>query len=347
MKCATCCRPFAEGVVLVEGSDGVRVVAGTQATTQIPELGIGPLSYLLHLLSPTERTRLVPHLRIIIPAIQHRTPEYCRTALRLSPILAMHGTYATNFETVADELDWAPKTRAGYWATMLTLIALIDPAARASLSVKDATRRFDHEAATAPPWEVDDEKNILSEEKIQLLEEISPMLPPTHGLNAAYLSLVLGQRLGDVSELTPSNLFFVGDVRISVRFTRGKTVARTGIYTLSINRTQLIHLANMLMRASKMVHTDTAIWPDPHKITHQILGIDVRALRRTGLIRLSMTGADTSQLLTVSRHRSVRMLETYLGGGLFNEQAAKLQMDAFTAATRSNVPMYGGLSGAV
>ena len=71
----------------------------------------------------------------------------------------------------------------------------------------------------------------------------------------------------------------------------------------------------------------------------ETLRIDIRALRRTGLIRLSLAADTTLEtLLSFSRHSTINMLETYLCKGLFNQAQGAAQHVAVHNSEEAKMP---------
>jgi hypothetical protein len=147
--------------------------------------------------------------------------------------------------------------------------------------------------------------------------------------------LTWGARLSDVNELDPINVFRVNNgqtQRVSATFVEGKTVPTTGAFTLHMPWE--LPAATILWRAAVAAREAGASKIFLNNVTeiHDVIGkCDVRALRRSGLMRLAEAGASVETLRTFSRHTTNRMLEVYLNHGLFNREVATNQISALWA----------------
>jgi hypothetical protein len=86
-----------------------------------------------------------------------------------------------------------------------------------------------------------------------------------------------------------------------------------------------------------MVKTEAQI----HKTLMDIFGmkVDLMSLRRTGLSRLASAGTPLDIVLSISRHRSIDMLEKYLAGGIFHGRRHEEMCKAFESAWKHDLPM--------
>jgi hypothetical protein len=84
-------------------------------------------------------------------------------------------------------------------------------------------------------------------------------------------------------------------------------------------------LTKISVEAQSQGRTSGRIFPKNSEelFKKQFKNIDVRALRRTGLILMGVAGASQDQLLMASRHASKEMLNLYLNHGMFNLRALK------------------------
>jgi integrase len=186
-------------------------------------------------------------------------------------------------------------------------------------------------------WDIEDNTQLLSEEKVDLLRETARTSGPDHAFRAGWICVTLGQRIGDTLTLAQQNIYVFRD-RISIVVTEGKTVPACGAYCLSLPKSSLAGLFILEAKTqAEKVGVDRLF---PGEIEHLerkislLLIADLRSLRRTGLTRLAMGGASLEELLSFSRHTSTRSLEIYLGRGLFHQHAAMKQV-ALVEATES------------
>ena len=337
----------------------------TQATTSLPrpvamyiDFGkhhIQPSSYLTSLLSPGETKVYHQHLTTLskrAPVVWNQfTADHVSRLIRLLPILAKTRERTATFTQLADELDWGERTANTYWGTLLSAMKLLE----IEQTVEDhaLTSMVERRAAAAPIWDLDDDSQVVSDQQIQLLQQLAKTASPNSPWRAAWIALTWGQRLGDTLKMSARNVYNIED-RVTVSITEGKTVATTGPYSLSAPNASIVakYVWEAATFAGNQAEDDggeTRMFTDP---THarerwipvmeaeitRTLGIDARALRRTGLIRLAMTNVPLETLLTFSRHSSTRMLELYLQRGMFHASAAKRQCDAVRAAEESVMP---------
>lgn len=137
-------------------------------------------------------------------------------------------------------------------------------------------------------------------------------------MNAALLTLYMGQRMGDIIQIKLQNIVTIAD-NIAVTFKEFKTAGKKGPYTLMVKACS--RAGAILLNIGRQAKTDSRstgrIFFEHSEETFkkQLGNVDVRALRRTGLIRLALTQASQEELLQVSRHSSVEMLNLYLHNG--------------------------------
>lgn len=251
----------------------------------------------------------------------------------------MKGPLYQNFARLHTELDWGPRTARTYWSHLMKLKAYMGQ--DASPVDKDYTRTLQTAAAQAPIWDLEDAAEFLSQRKVEVLMTITRFLPPRHIFHAGALTFCTGQRLSDVLLLEADQVWLVTGpqgIRTSIRFTKGKTVGVRGPYTISIPpSTELESMTKAAAQKALQSRADTLFATNAELLT-RALDIDVRALRRTGLSRIAMSGTPLDVLLTLSRHASTRMLEVYLASGLFDQNTATAQIQAIANAMQTPVP---------
>jgi len=228
--------------------------------------------------------------------------------------------------------------------TAMTLLQLIQ-----TTEDKAMTTQLDRQAKLAPGWDLEDDTQVMSDGQISSLAILAEEADPSSHWRAAWIALAWGQRFGDVLKMEAPNVHIVNG-RVTVQVTNGKTVATTGAYSLSATSTapvaiyiwqaaEAARLRNTTTRLFTMDDLPEEQWiPTMEREVATTLKIDIRAIRRSGLIRLAMAKTPLETLLTFSRHSSIKMLELYLQKGLFHEAAADNQCRAVTASELTPMP---------
>jgi len=251
------------------------------------------------------------------------------------------------FATLAEESDWGPKTMCTYWGCIRSGMenCQVTPTPE---DVKYGT--ILHRASTAAEsWDFEDTEVFLDQAQVDYFTnraETALSLGRLDVLLVCYVALTWGQRVGDVLKVQSTNVFLVEHTRISVTFVEGKTIPRTGAYTLHATASSLLgKILQWLVR----IHPQGRLFGLPptqeaerrwERQVHTALPfkMDLRALRRTGLSRLALIGLSNVELLEISRHSSVQMLQLYLGRGLFDFEQARRQ--TWAVDRLSEVPMF-------
>jgi hypothetical protein len=179
-------------------------------------------------------------------------------------------------------------------------------------------KHLQHQANIAPRWSPEDGEEFLAEAQVAQILQLGA-LDPLSIFGAAAVAITWGQRLGDVQLMDASHVRVrhggVDPPFVAVTITEGKTVTTTGPYTLALH---LQHPVSRIVLAAAQVPT---MWQQLSTAPfHKLFPVDVRALRRTGLSLLAEAGTQTEVLLAMSRHRSLPMLQLYLGSGLHHAQ---------------------------
>jgi integrase len=301
-------------------------------------------------LSVTEMTALSS---ITIPweAMSSYSDKYQETMVRLWPC-AVSKRRTELFEEASIEMDWSARTRDSYWGTILSIMKI----ASIQQTAKDnnLTRVITAEAAAAPPWDMADPQQFLHPAMISTLQERIDSFPATDPLVAAFLALMLGQRVSDVLKIQTHNVMFLRSTTtssVALRFAETKTSSKCGQFTLSIPKES--KAADLLLRARAMSiqreqtylfmrdNRDVLKSEDEiHKSLLQLWGfrVDLRALRRTGLSRIASGGAELSTVMAISRHRSIAMLERYLANGVYHGKLNQAMQEAFVNAWNHTLP---------
>jgi len=282
----------------------------------------------------------------------HKLPEnwatraHIRRVERFLPIAAATDRVKM-FSTLGEENDWGPKTMCTYWGCVRSGMenCQITPTPE---DVKYGTI-LQRAATAAESWDFEDPEVFLDEEQVKYFTDRAAAalaLGRIDVLLVCYVALTWGQRVGDVLKVQSCNVYLVEHTRVSVTFVEGKTVPRTGAYTLHATASSL--LGKILQWLAKM-HPQGRLFGLPptqeaerrwEKQIHTALPfkMDLRALRRTGLSRLALIGLSNVELLEISRHASVQMLHLYLGRGLFDFEQARRQ--TWAVDRLSEVPMF-------
>jgi hypothetical protein len=179
-------------------------------------------------------------------------------------------------------------------------------------------KRLQHLANIAPRWSPEDGEEFLAEEQVARILQLGA-LNPTSIFGAAAVAITWGQRLGDVQLMDASHVRVrhggMDPPFVAVTVTEGKTVPTTGPYTLALH---LQHPVSSIVMTAAQTPT---MWQNLSTAPfHKLFSVDIRALRRTGLSLLAEAGTPTDVLLSMSRHKSLTMLQLYLGSGLHHAQ---------------------------
>jgi integrase len=248
------------------------------------------------------------------------------------------------FEKLAEHMDWSPRTQATYFACLQSTLKLVGVQQTQAEVLKN--RRAQAAAREAPHWDLEDDAQVLSNAAIAGLEMLGAQTPPNSPANAALLTLYLGQRMGDVLKLERENIYTIAE-NIVITFKEGKTVSSRGPYSLMVERSSrpgqiLTNIARQWRRSAGKIFPENAEELFKRQLSDRI---DIRALRRTGLIRLGLAGATQEQLLFVSRHASLEMLNLYLHNGMFNIQILTESARLIRSASETHIPCIGMLFG--
>ena len=152
---------------------------------------------------------------------------------------------------------------------------------------------------------------------------VRTLLTKTSSLTALLIRLAYAtaQRPGDVLQLQKKSFTVVGSW-MAVTFYRGKVVPMIGPYTIHISLTSAVAQAILHL----MTHSTVKDFSREATFFHEKVGQEMddvlsdfglgrRSLRRGALQALAALGAPTSVLLYYSKHKSIPMLERYLGHG--------------------------------
>jgi hypothetical protein len=98
---------------------------------------------------------------------------------------------------------------------------------------------LDKEAALVQGWELEDPTQLLSPIMIAQLEGAVKQLPARHPARAAYIALMLGQRVADVLRIRSENVILLASQQslattLVVKFVETKTSQRCGHFCLAL-----------------------------------------------------------------------------------------------------------------
>ena len=314
-------------------------------------------NYLTHLLTgPEDKTQynnLVRRLQEQGDVVWDRwTTDHVNRVLRLLPIVVKDRV--KTFKMVSEQLDWGARTQCTYWGTILSALKLCG--LQKTVEDEAMTTILKKEAIMAPTWDLEDDFQLMTNMQITQLDVLATAASPNSMWRAAWVTLALGQRLGDVLKFSATNVNVINDA-VTITVTEGKTVPTKGAFTLRASRGSnvgryILEAAEKCAENRKTSLGETRLFqpdtPQGNKtmwiktMESQIaatLKIDIRALRRTGLTRLAMTGCSQEVLLTFSRHSTTRMLETYLCKGVFNQAAGTAQVETVEKSEKAMMPI--------
>ena len=246
------------------------------------------------------------------------------------------------FEKVAEQMDWSPRTQATYFACLQSTMKLVGVLQTQAEILKN--RRAQAAAREAPHWDLEDGAQVLSDETIAGMETLGAQSLPNSPVNAALLALYLGQRMGDILKLEKEN-FYRQAAQVVIQFKEGKTVSSRGPFSLTVPHCSRPGALVTRIAEKSTVSTGKLFPRDAEETLKKQFPtrIDIRALRRTGLIRMGAAGATQEQLLLVSRHASVEMLNLYLHNGMFNVLTLTETAQIIDRACNSQMPLTSKL----
>jgi len=273
---------------------------------------------------------------------QKFSTEHWAKMRRMSCFLAATDP-VTAFQTAVSEMDWAASTADSYWATMRTVMKLLNIAEGPEIAALQ--RLLKDEVSRQPTWDAEDGEELLDDRTVGSIMSLAESAVTQKVVNPSLptaVALIWGQRIGDVLKLKGENIWIVKDSvtpegRIGCVFVETKTARASGPYTLSAS---LDTLVGRILRMMKGIIPNDYIFLCSHSEIHQWLPqkLCLRALRRTGLVRLALTGITLAELMSFSRHKTVGVLEVYLFRGIFNIPVVRAQLAATKLAENMHMP---------
>ena len=260
--------------------------------------------------------------------------EHWQRLARLTPLAAATNRVET-FAAAAEVMDWGPSTQETYWATILSILKIAEVQAEAK--DKAFMKILKEQSANRPTWDAEDDEELLDDDRIATLKQLAEVAVSRSTNTPAipiYVALALGHRMSDILGLERDNIRIIKDNlspdgRLAVTFVKHKTAKTTGPYSLAVPTNTL--LAQCITLACQTRGPTGLLWETDLAQIHATapFHFNVRALRRTGLVRLA-TQLPLEMLLTFSRHTNVRMLEIYLFRGAMNYPVARAQLQALS-----------------
>lgn len=221
------------------------------------------------------------------------------------------------FKAAAKEFRWTAPTQESYWACSLKCASTL------GIQILPEDRAFAvllrRQALAAP---VCYPHGITPSEVADLLTHLTDATAQT----CLATTYALGARFSDVSRLTAEDVLPLtesGLLGLAFRF--GKVANRIGTFVVHLPLEAQVATAIMLL--AKAVKSGPLF--DQSKVTSALRaslapkGWHQAQLRRGALQSMAAAGASTADLLHLSRHRSVRMLDHYLAKGLFRVETAR------------------------
>ncbi|PHR97724.1 MAG: hypothetical protein COA68_12240 [Oceanobacter sp.] len=231
---------------------------------------------------------------------------YLNQQKRLLPFLVLHPQrVSASFLDAAKKMEWAKTTVLSYFITLIAAAKALE------IILPDAAvviRNLKREATTHIPVR----QTCVWQEVCQWAA-----LLPLNLATAITLAFQIGHRIGDILLLHWSDVV-AEQKRILITVRRGKTVSLGSSYCISVPIESEAAVLIVAAMRSKVKGYLGPFVDDPHqakKIIGEVIGRDIRCLRRGGLQHMASTGCTPADLLLFSRHASVAMLHRYLHEG--------------------------------
>lgn len=267
------------------------------------------------------------------------THAHTQQQKRLFPLLLI--SPPDRYKYVTQQKGWSAATRASYWATISGVAALVDPTNNLPRQLQLFQRKLNAAAQLQPSWSPEDSMAYATQKQMWLIWECEALAHWTRIV--LMLCFLLGQRVSDTlkwrtSNLTKQKFPYIEGEMLSMVVVEGKTVEKTGAYTLHIptnsfsgallttlsespsgsgkylffQSSELMEKAPLqqyIERLEKWIHKD---------LQAQHLDMDLRACRRGGLSLMALNGYSLETIRLFSQHASVEILKRYLAQDLFN-----------------------------
>jgi integrase len=281
-------------------------------------------------LTPEETTRLA-ELKLAWaersrPTRNETSPAWQRTCERMLPLLVLSEEEALDqFEAWRDALSWAETTSAQYWAALRKAAFILNISLSNFYKIQGKVLGY---AAK----EADERRPTIPAQQAEIETTAHTLTPPLSLLLRT--AFVLGQRVGDVSQLQTKRITTMHDPVtkqefVCLQFRRGKTTRRRQPFTLHLPLSTP-EASELWERAQK--HEEDLLFVNDRGLGLRTIAVALKktspelcllSVRRGGLQRMALNGASMATLLHHSRHTTEAMLDRYLGWGLCNLISAR------------------------
>ena len=245
------------------------------------------------------------------------------------------GVVPEMFEDLRDEEQWSYTTTQTYFTAGLAAIQAAEMPIPAPLKLTS-------KLLTIMSKE-EDAKRPTVPSTIAEINAASKMIPKGAAL-ALQATFALGQRLGDMFKLPPSNIGTMTDslsnlVLTTIVFKKGKTIKRTQPYTLHLDGTLGTELLEYTASCKGQPFLfDLGFVQRIREALHTVNPkLTILSIRRGGLQAMAQKGASIETILHHSRHVSTDTLMRYLEWGQVNLQHIR-ELQALQRNTNSERP---------
>ena len=244
-------------------------------------------------------------------------------------------TQAERRDYVRNHQTWKTSTRASYWATWLgvnrNLKLLSTPEDQELMRILQQEANSQIDAIHPIPLSMTDFLTLTQLPHVSMTTKV-----------AIATTFLLGQRMSDMLLLRPQD---IADMTESVAITlhAGKVVPKIGPYSLFIPKTgQTSLLAEMILTMSRSETSSLFAATSNTEIRDALRAVncllELRSVRRGGLIAMAENNTHIATILTFSRHASEAMLYRYLNAGRSLKAVEVLQSNVL-ANTTQNAPI--------
>lgn len=273
----------------------------------------------------------------------HSTPTHLDKQERLLPFLALDPLLRAKIFSEIARQSWGPGTRDSYWAAIHSAGKTLElPIPQIS---KRMQKHFHAQSMLRDRWNPADQTQFMTDAHLQKILNLKATDLQT--LSPIVVAYQLGQRVADLLKLRTANVYITKFPRASnlivLRFVEGKTVETVGPFSIfcpvsiaagillqwRLRQTDSLYvffkahsylpkdqMSAQILRMEKRIH---------NVLKEHGLDLDLRATRRGGLSALAMQANSLDQVLSFSRHQTVKQLYAYLGHGAFDGATARTQ----------------------
>ena len=129
---------------------------------------------------------------------QQYSKEHTDRIHRLMPLL-MIDDLTRRYPSIADEMEWGPRTQDTYWQSLLTAKKILG--ITVTLADTALSKVLRKKAETAPDWDLEQPGVVLTQQQLDLLFTLAHAAPAGAPIQAALLTYCWGQRYHDVCRL--------------------------------------------------------------------------------------------------------------------------------------------------